>query len=89
MRLHYRPEAAQGYPLGSSCLAKALKGFDVDPFLRQILPGADDFFGGPNGLTLDYKLVRGQLPERAVRTAVIIIKPPRFDNGLRIAQRRG
>ena len=59
---------------------------DVAPFPRQILTGADDFFGGPNGLTLDDKLVRGQVPERAVRTAVIIINPPRFDNGLRIAQ---
>src|SRR6267143_6999052 len=55
---------------------------DVGPATRQFLTRADGFFGGPDHLTLCDKLVRGQVPERAVRAALIIVEPPRFDDGL-------
>jgi hypothetical protein len=35
----------------------------VGPVTRQSLTRADDFFGGPDSLTLCDKLVRGQVPE--------------------------
>jgi hypothetical protein len=61
---------------------------DVGPVTRQGLTRTDDFFGDPNGLTLDDKLVRGQMAERAVRPAMIIVHPPGFDDGLGISERR-
>lgn len=60
---------------------------DVGPFPRQVLTGADDCFGSPNDLTLLSELLRCQVPEGAVRAAVIIIVPPRFDDRLSIGER--
>ena len=55
---------------------------DVDPVTRQFLTRVDDVFGGLFNLTLCDKLVWGQVPERAMRAALIIVEPLRFDNGL-------
>ena len=46
------------------------------------------FFSDPNCLTLDDKLVRGQMAERAVRPAMIIVHTPGFNDGLGISERR-
>ena len=53
---------------------------DVGPILRRFLTRAPDFFDGLEGLTLFKKLVRRQVPERAVRPLLIIVKPPGFDD---------
>jgi hypothetical protein len=59
---------------------------DVGPVTRQFLTRVGDVFGGPAHLTLCDKLVWGQVPERAVGAALIIVEPPRFDDGLRLGE---
>jgi len=62
------------------------KGIDAGPVLRQLLTRTEGFFGGPDHLTLSNKLVWGQVPERAMRTALIVVEPPRFDDALRLGE---
>ena len=60
---------------------------DVGPVTRQSLTRADDLFGGPDPLTLCDELIRGQVPERAVRAALIIVEPPGFNDLLGFGHR--
>lgn len=60
---------------------------DVGPVPRQFLTGADRFFGTHVDLTLLSKLLRGRVPKRAVRAALIVIDPPQFDDQLGFGQR--
>ena len=46
---------------------------DVGSVLRQFLARKSDFFDGPHSLTLGDKLVRCQVPERAVWPARIVL----------------
>ena len=59
---------------------------DVGPVLRQLLTRTDDFLGGPDHLTFCDKLVRGQVPEQVLWAALILVEPPRFDDGLRLGE---
>ncbi len=56
-----------------------LRPSDVGPILRRFLTRADDCFDDRLALTLCDELVRGQVPERAVRMALIVVHAPRFD----------
>ena len=60
---------------------------DVGPLTRQFLTGTDGFFDGPDDLTLCDKLVRRQVPERAVRAVHIIVEPPGFNDVLGLGER--
>jgi hypothetical protein len=55
---------------------------DVGHTFRQLSTRVDDFFGDLVGLTLNNELVRGQVPERPVEPALIVVHPPGFDDGL-------
>lgn len=61
--------------------------YDVAPVLRRFLTRADDCFDDRLSLTLCDELVRGQVPKRAVRSTLIIVHAPGFDEGLRLGQR--
>lgn len=65
-----------------------LRASDVGPIPRQFLTGVEHFFGAHADLTLLNKLLRGQVPEGAVRPALIVIGPPQFDDQLGLRQRR-
>jgi hypothetical protein len=60
---------------------------DVGLVLRQLLTRAEDLFGGLFNLTLCDKLVRGQVPERAVRAVLIVVEPPGFYDVLGLGHR--
>lgn len=62
---------------------------DVGPILRQCLTRAESFFDTLAFLTLCEKLVRGQVPERAMRAELIIVEPPGFDDNLCLGERSG
>jgi hypothetical protein len=53
---------------------------DVGPVLRRFLTTADDFFDDLLSLTSVEKLIRGQVPECAVRAVMIVIHPPLFND---------
>ena len=60
---------------------------DVGPIYRQLSTRVGDFFGDLVGLTLNNELVRGQVPERPVEPALIVVHPPGFDDGLCVGNR--
>ena len=55
---------------------------DVGPVRRQLVTGADRFFGTHADLILLYKLLRGQVPKGAVMPTLIVIDPPQSDDQL-------
>ena len=59
---------------------------DVGPGTRQSLTRAASFFDDLLSLTLFEKLVRGQVPERAMGPTLIVVAPPDFDDGLCFGQ---
>ena len=64
----------------------AVLGADVGPFSRQSALEKGGF-GGPLFLTSGDVFVRCQVPERAVRSALIVVDAPGFDLGLRVVDR--
>ena len=64
-------------------IPKRLRRIDVGPISKRCLTRTDGFFGGPDHLTVCHELVRGgQVPERAMRPALIIVPPPRTGRSL-------
>ena len=75
------------FPVKETLLRESFWLVDVGPILRQVITRTDGFFGDLLSLTLFEKLVRGQVPECAMWAAVIVIHPPRFDDGLGLGER--
>jgi len=67
-----------------ACLNVCLSG--VGPLSRQLLTRLEGFFDGLLSLTLFEKLIRGQVPERAMGATLVIVAPPGFDDGLGLNQ---
>jgi hypothetical protein len=61
---------------------------DVGPIPRHLLTRAGRFFDTHADLTLLDKLLRGQVPERAMRPTLVVIPAPGFDDDLCVGQRR-
>jgi hypothetical protein len=61
---------------------------DGGPETRQRKLERSGFCAGPHPLTLGCELVRRQVSERAVWSALIVIMPPHFDLRSRIVERR-
>ena len=78
--------APRGYPAKRAAQKEKGYAIDVGPVLRQLLTRTDDFLGGPDHLTFCDKLVRGQVPEQVLWAALILVEPPRFDDGLRLGE---
>lgn len=55
-------------------------------FDSSLTPVTDDFFDALLSLTLFEKLVRGQVPDRAMGPTLIVIAPPGFDDGMCLGQ---
>src|SRR5262252_7481256 len=84
-----------GYPILKRKLPRSVDilivdfpGPDVGPITRQISTRNGDVFDDPHRLTLLGELVRRQVAERAVWSALIVVQAPRFDLGLRVGDRR-
>ena len=67
-------------PLKANSPQGELLAVDVGHVPRRFLPSTDCICGGLDHLTVSSTFVRGQVPERAVRAALITVKPPGFDD---------